>query len=228
MSARSVCSGTRPSRYHSTRAISAPPSRPEQLMRMPSAPSRIADCTARFMARRKATRRSSCWAIVSATSLASTSGFLHLDDVEMHLRGGELGELAAQLLDVGALLADQHAGPRRVHRDAALLVRALDHDLGDARLALLLQDVIADVHVLVQQPAVLGAAGEPAAVPRAVDADAQPDRIDLVTHYSPPSAGASSSCAFTTTVSCANGFSIGLMRPRPRAWKRVITRFLPT
>ena len=24
------------------------------------------------------------------------------------------------------------------------------------------------------------------------------------------------------------GFSIGLMRPRPRAWKRVITRFLPT
>src|SRR5579883_2731841 len=76
MSARSVCRGTRPSRYHSIRAISAPPRRPEQLMRMPSAPRRIADCTARFMARRNATRRSSCCAIDSATRVASSSGFL--------------------------------------------------------------------------------------------------------------------------------------------------------
>ncbi len=52
------------------------PSRPEQLMRIPSAPRRIADCTERFMARRNATRRSSCWAMVSATSVASISGFL--------------------------------------------------------------------------------------------------------------------------------------------------------
>ena len=37
-SARSVRSGTRPSRYDSMRAISAPPRRPAQLMRMPSAP----------------------------------------------------------------------------------------------------------------------------------------------------------------------------------------------
>src|SRR5581483_471065 len=144
-------------------------------------------------------------------------GLAHLDDVEVHLRGGELGELAPELLDVGALLADQHARPRRVHGDAALLVRALDDDLGDAGLAPLLEDVVADVHVLVQQPAVLAAAGEPAAVPRAVDADAQAHGIDFVTHYSASSAGVASSCAFTTTVSCANGFSIGLMRPRPRA-----------
>ena len=111
-------------------------------------------------------------------------GLPDLDDVEMHFRGGEARELAAQLLDVGALLADQHAGARRVHGDAALLVRALDDDLGDAGLTALLQDVVAHAHVLVQQPAVLAAAGEPAAVPGAVDADAQPDRIDLVTHYS--------------------------------------------
>src|SRR5437660_1240269 len=56
------------------RAISAPPRRPEQLIRMPSGPRRIADCTARFMARRKATRRSSCCAIDSATRVASSSG----------------------------------------------------------------------------------------------------------------------------------------------------------
>ncbi len=58
------------------RAISAPPSLPEQLMRMPSAPSRSADCIDRLMARRNATRRSSCWAMVSATRAASISGFL--------------------------------------------------------------------------------------------------------------------------------------------------------
>src|SRR5207237_1253741 len=51
MSARNVCNGTRPSRYHSMRAISAPPRRPEQLMRMPSAPRRMADCTARLLVR---------------------------------------------------------------------------------------------------------------------------------------------------------------------------------
>ena len=56
------------------RAISAPPNRPEQLMRIPCAPSRIADCTARFIARRNATRRSSCCAMPSAISLASISG----------------------------------------------------------------------------------------------------------------------------------------------------------
>jgi len=37
---------------------------------------RIADCTARFIARRNATRRSNCWAIPSAISFASISGFL--------------------------------------------------------------------------------------------------------------------------------------------------------
>src|ERR1043165_1283668 len=74
MSARRVCSGTRPSRYHSIRAISAPPRRPDTLMRTPLAPRRMADCIERFMARRKATRRSSCWAMFSATSWASVSG----------------------------------------------------------------------------------------------------------------------------------------------------------
>jgi hypothetical protein len=52
----------------------APPRRPPQVILMPSAPRRMADCTARFMARRKATRRSSCWAMPCATSLASISG----------------------------------------------------------------------------------------------------------------------------------------------------------
>ena len=76
MSARSVCSGTRPSRYHSVRAISAPPSRPEHWTRMPSAPAFWAFCTARFMARRNATRPASWSATPWAMSAASSSGCL--------------------------------------------------------------------------------------------------------------------------------------------------------
>ena len=74
MSARSVCNGTRPSRYHSVRAISAPPKRPATLTRIPRAPIRIAFCTARFIARRNETRRSSCCEMDSPTSAASNSG----------------------------------------------------------------------------------------------------------------------------------------------------------
>src|SRR5688572_17386985 len=74
MSARSVCSGTRPSRYHSVRAISWPLRRPELMILTPCAPRRMAFCIARFMARRNMMRFSSCCAIESAISCASVSG----------------------------------------------------------------------------------------------------------------------------------------------------------
>src|SRR6185436_4747899 len=74
MSARSVCRGTRPSRYHSVRAISMPFRRPELMILMPCAPRRIAFCMARFMARLNMMRFSSCCAIESAMSCASISG----------------------------------------------------------------------------------------------------------------------------------------------------------
>ena len=62
--------------------------------------------------------------------------------------------------------------------------------------------MLADLDVLVQQPAVFGAVGEPAAVPGAVDAEAQPDRIDFLTHQ------AASPTSRTTMVISANGFSM--------------------
>src|SRR3954468_12307915 len=74
MSARRVCSGTRPSRYHSVRAISMPFRRPADMILMPCAPRRIAFCMARFMARRNMMRFSSCWVIESTISCASISG----------------------------------------------------------------------------------------------------------------------------------------------------------
>ena len=74
MSAFSVWSGTRPSRYHSQRAISMPLRRPDDISLMPCAPRRIAFCIARFIARRNMIRFSSCWVIESAISCASISG----------------------------------------------------------------------------------------------------------------------------------------------------------
>ena len=74
MSARSVCSGTRPSRYHSVRAISMPFRRPAHMILMPCAPRRIAFWIARFIARRNMIRFSSCCPIESEMSCASISG----------------------------------------------------------------------------------------------------------------------------------------------------------
>ena len=58
------------------RAISAPPSRPDTWIFTPLAPERMALVSARFIARRKATRFCSCSAIDWATSFASSSGRL--------------------------------------------------------------------------------------------------------------------------------------------------------
>ena len=76
MSARIVCSGTRPSEYCSERLISEPPRRPEHCTLTPAAPERIALASERFIARRNETRFCSCSAIDCATSLASSSGRL--------------------------------------------------------------------------------------------------------------------------------------------------------
>src|SRR3984885_9378357 len=106
----------------------------------------------------------------------------NLDDVDRHFRARQLRDLLAQLFDVGALLADDHAWAGGVNVDARLLVRALDDDLRNRRLLEALGQRLADLHVLVQQLAVFALAGVPARIPGAVDAEAQPDRIDLLSH----------------------------------------------
>jgi hypothetical protein len=124
-------------------------------------------------------RRSSCWAIDWATSVASIFRLAHFNDVQVRFRLGHLGQLLAQLLDVGALLADDQARTGGVDRDAALLVRTLDHHLGNRRLLELLHQVVADLDVFVQQLAVFAGVRVPARIPGAVDAEAQTDRIDF-------------------------------------------------
>src|SRR5579864_4075480 len=113
-------------------------------------------------------------------------GLADFDDVDDDVGSRDVGDLLAQLVDVGALLADHDARTRRVDRHAALLVRPLDHDLGDRRLLELLVQDLTDLDVLVQQLAVLVLAGKPARIPGPVDAETKPDRIDFLTHRIPP------------------------------------------
>src|SRR5256884_1504160 len=70
MSARSVCNGNRPCKYHSERAISFPFNRPLTRTLIPLQPKRSAESTDLRIARRKPTRFSSCSAIDSETSWA--------------------------------------------------------------------------------------------------------------------------------------------------------------
>src|SRR5690606_6814140 len=125
-------------------------------------------------------------------------------------------------LDVSALLADHDTRTGGVDRHAALLVRTLDDDARHAGGRQAFLQPRAQLQVLMEQFGVVGAAGEPAAVPRAVHAEAQTDRIDFLTHQ------AASPASRTTMVISLNGFRMRDERPRARLAKRFITRFLPT
>src|SRR6266702_3275836 len=58
-------------------------------------------------------------------------GLADFDDVDDDVGSRNVGNPLAQLVDVGALLADHDAGTCRMDRHAALLVRTLDHDAGN-------------------------------------------------------------------------------------------------
>src|SRR5690606_22496693 len=109
-----------------------------------------------------------------------------LDDVQRHVRRRERAQLLTQLLDVRALLADDDTGTGSVDRYAAQLGGTFDHHLGDRGLRQRLHDELADLEIFQQQTAIVGAFGEPAAVPGAVDLKTQTDRIALVTHVLTP------------------------------------------
>src|SRR6185369_14063953 len=128
-------------------------------------------------------------------------GLADLDDVQRHLALGHLGEVAAQLLDVGALLADYHARTGGMDRHTGALGRTLDDDLGDARLAQPLAQHLADVDVLMEHLGVFAALGVPPGIPGAVDAEPEADGIDLLTHY----LSSASARSRTTMVRWLNG-----------------------
>ena len=104
------------------------------------APNFIAVCTAFFIARRKATRRSSWVAMFSAIELGVGLGLADLLDVQEDLVLRERLNFLLQLLDAGAALADDDARTRGVDVDLRLVRGALDVDAGDARVLELLLD----------------------------------------------------------------------------------------
>src|SRR6476469_4573147 len=144
-----------------------------------------------------------------------------LDNVQAHFGPRHARQLFFELLDVGPLLADDYAWARGIDGNPADLGRTLDDDLGDRRLRHLLQDVLADLEILEEQPAVIPAFGKPAAVPGTIDLQAKPDRRGFLTHYA-------SSCSRTITRIWLNGLTMRDERPRARVAKRFIEIDLPT
>src|SRR3546814_13837492 len=82
-----------------------------------------------------------------------------------------------------------------------------------------------DLQILMELLAIV-LAGEPARIPGPVDAQAQTDRIDLLTHQFDSSAASARSR--TMTVRLLKGFSHGAPRPRARACERRTPHARPT
>jgi hypothetical protein len=108
-----------------------------------------------------------------------------LDDVQVDVRTGHLGQFAAELLDIGALLADNNPRTGGMNGHPRLFGRTLDDDPRHARLLEAAVQEAAELQVAVQQIGIVPI-GVPAAVPGAVDAEPEPDRIDLLTHITRP------------------------------------------
>ena len=104
------------------------------------------------------------------------------NDVDDNFGSGQLGNGLADLIDVSTLFADHNTRTSREDGDAALLVRTLDHNFGNRSLLQQLHEHRTDADVFMQQRGIFALAGDPTAVPRAVDAEAQPDRINFLTH----------------------------------------------
>src|SRR6478735_1751442 len=111
-------------------------------------------------------------------------GVLDLEDVELHLLAGELLELAADAVRLGAAAADDDAGTRGVDVHPDAVTRALDLDLGDAGPLHALGEQLADGDVLTDVRLV-ELVGVPTALVVGGDAQAEPVRVDLLAHQAP-------------------------------------------
>ena len=107
-------------------------------------------------------------------------------------------------------------------RNAGFLRRTFDNHLRYTRLFQTVEDEIADREIFVKKTSEIGLVGVPAGIPGTVNANAQTDRINFLTHYS------ASSRSQTTMRMLENGLMILPTRPRARARQRFITKALPT
>jgi len=126
-------------------------------------------------------RRSSCCAMDSATSCASSSG-LHFSDVDVRRNAHDVGDFLAQLLDIFATLADDHARTRAEDGDARGLGRAFDQDLRDPGLRQLLAQHLAHLEVRREVLGIQTLVGKPLGIPVLGNAQADTGRMDFMTH----------------------------------------------
>src|SRR5690606_23583122 len=111
---------------------------------------------------------------------------LDLGDVELDLLAGELLELAADAVRLGATTTDDDPGACGVDVHPHTVAGALDLDLADAGAVHAGRHQVADRHVFLDVVAValtrLGRVGEPAAAVVRGDPQAVAVRVDLLPH----------------------------------------------
>src|SRR3954469_8951226 len=113
--------------------------------------------------------------------LAVHLGVLHLEDVQLDLLAGQLLELAADAVGLGAAATDHDAGAGGVDVDADPLTGALDLHLGDAGPLHALGEQLADRDVLAHV-GLVELVGVPTALVVGRDAEAEAVRVDLLAH----------------------------------------------
>ena len=134
MSARSVCSGTRPSRYHSVRVISEPPRRPGALHPDAEGAGLLGVLHGALHGPAEGDATGELVGDALGDQRGVELGLLDLLDVELDLVvAGDLGEPGAQAVGLGATAADDDAGTGGVHVDAQAVTGALDLDAADRR-----------------------------------------------------------------------------------------------
>ena len=108
-------------------------------------------------------------------------GLLDLEDVQLHLLAGELLQLATQAVGLGAAATDDDAGAGGVDVHTDAVAGALDLDLGDAGALHALGQQATDRDVLTDV-GLVELVGVPPALVVGGDAEAEPVRVDLLTH----------------------------------------------
>src|SRR6516164_1622216 len=112
-------------------------------------------------------------------------GLPDLLDVQADFAAHHPAQITPQRLDVFALLADDHTGPRAVDRDPRVLRRTLDRHLRDRGVRELALQILAHLDVFAERRAIVLGVREPARRPVAVDREAETGRMNLLSHEYP-------------------------------------------
>src|SRR6185436_17151394 len=149
-------------------------------------------------------------------------GALDLEDVQLDLLAGELLELTADAVGLGAAATDDDARARRVDVHADTVAGALDLDLGDAGSLHALGQQLADRDVLTDVRFVQ-LVGVPTALVVRRDAEAEPVRVDLLPHQAVrPFFSSTTDAGWTASVMWLVSFRIRVARPWARGRQRFI------